>query len=58
MKRKIKDTLEEIVIILIAFVILLMIIASIVIVKRFVSKIQSNVETVPKYEDHMPQYQY
>lgn len=56
MKRKIKDTLEEIVIILIAFVIILMIIASVVIGKRFVSSIQSNVETVPSYEEHMPKY--
>lgn len=56
MKRKIKDTLEEIVIILIVFVILLLIISAIIVGKRFIVQIQNNVETVPKYEDHMPQY--
>ena len=56
MKRKIKDTLEEIVIVLIVFVIALIIIASFVVGKRFITQIQNNVEYVPSYEDHMPEY--
>lgn len=56
MKNNIKDTLEQIVKILIVLVIALIIIGAITVGKRFINSIQSNVENVPNYDAHMPQY--
>lgn len=56
MKDKIKHTLEELVILLIVFVIFLIIVGIITVGKRFVNSIQNNVEPLPNYEKHEPQY--
>ena len=56
MKNNINDTLEQIVKILIVLVIALIIIGIVTVGNRFIKSLQSNVDTVPSYDEYMPQY--
>lgn len=56
MKENIKYILEQIVKLIIVFVVILLIIGSVTVAKRFFSEIKSNVEPIPDYEMHEPEY--
>jgi len=56
MRINIKDMLENVIKILMVLVIVLIIIGAVNVGKKFFSNIQSNVETVPNYDEHEPQY--